>query len=99
MLSNLQIENIAVIKSASIDFENGFNVMTGETGAGKSIVIDSLNAILGERTSRDGGSYGLRHSRHYGKHLFHARSGRSGHTCRRPLSAGRNSRCSAASRK
>lgn len=53
MLSNLQIGNIAVIKSASIDFENGFNVMTGETGAGKSIVIDSLNAILGERTSRE----------------------------------------------
>lgn len=53
MLSNLQIENIAVIKGASIDFENGFNVMTGETGAGKSIVIDSLNAILGERTSRE----------------------------------------------
>ena len=53
MLSKLQIENIAVIKSASIDFENGFNVMTGETGAGKSIVIDSLNAILGERTSRE----------------------------------------------
>ena len=53
MLSNLQIENIAVIKRASIDFENGFNVMTGETGAGKSIVIDSLNAILGERTSRE----------------------------------------------
>lgn len=53
MLSNLQIENIAVIKSASIDFENGFNIMTGETGAGKSIVIDSLNAILGERTSRE----------------------------------------------
>lgn len=53
MLSNLQMENIAVIKSASIDFENRFNVMTGETGAGKSIVIDSLNAILGERTSRE----------------------------------------------
>lgn len=53
MLSNLQMENIAVIKSASIDFENGFNVMTGETGAGKSIVIDSFNAILGERTSRE----------------------------------------------
>ena len=53
MLSNLQIENIAVIKSASIDFENGFNVMTGETGAGKSIVIDSVNAIWGERTSRE----------------------------------------------
>ena len=42
MLSNLQIENIAVIKSASIDFENGFNVMTGETGAGKSIPRVSL---------------------------------------------------------
>ena len=53
MLKILTIENIAVIKSASIDFENGFNVMTGETGAGKSIVIDSLNAILGERTSRE----------------------------------------------
>ena len=63
MLSNLQIENIAVIKSASIDFENGFNVMTGETGAGKSIVIDSLNAILGERTSRElirSGAVGVR---------------------------------------
>lgn len=53
MLSNLQIENIAVIKKAVIDFKNGFNVMTGETGAGKSIVLDSLNAILGERTSRE----------------------------------------------
>lgn len=53
MLCNLQIENIAVIKKAVIDFKNGFNVMTGETGAGKSIVIDSINAILGERTSRE----------------------------------------------
>lgn len=53
MLSNLQIENIAVIKKAVIDFKKGFNVMTGETGAGKSIIIDSLNAILGERTSRE----------------------------------------------
>lgn len=53
MLLNLQIENIAVIKKAVIDLGNGFNVMTGETGAGKSIVIDSLNAILGERTSRE----------------------------------------------
>lgn len=53
MLSNLQIENIAIIKKAVIDFKDGFNVMTGETGAGKSIIIDSLNAVLGERTSRE----------------------------------------------
>lgn len=53
MLSNLKIENIAIIESASIDFDNNFNCMTGETGAGKSIVIDSINAILGEKTSRE----------------------------------------------
>ncbi len=53
MLSNLQIENVAIIKKAVIDFKDGFNVMTGETGAGKSIIIDSLNAALGERTSRE----------------------------------------------
>ena len=53
MLQYLHIENIAVIESANIDFTTGFNVMTGETGAGKSIIIDSLYAILGERTSRD----------------------------------------------
>jgi len=53
MLSQLFIKNIAVIESASIDFENGFNVFTGETGAGKSILIDSINAVLGGRTSRD----------------------------------------------
>lgn len=53
MLSNLKIENIAIIESASIDFENNFNCLTGETGAGKSIIIDSINAILGEKTSRD----------------------------------------------
>ncbi|MBE6827919.1 MAG: DNA repair protein RecN [Ruminococcaceae bacterium] len=53
MLSNLRIENIAIIKEAVIDFRDGFNVMTGETGAGKSIIIDSLNAVLGERTSRE----------------------------------------------
>ncbi len=53
MLSNLHIENIAVIEKASIDFAGGFNVLTGETGAGKSIVIDSINAVLGERTSRE----------------------------------------------
>lgn len=53
MLKNLYIENIAVIEKTSIDFTKGLNVLTGETGAGKSIVIDSINAILGNRTSRD----------------------------------------------
>lgn len=53
MLKYLHIENIAVIEKSDIEFESGFNVLTGETGAGKSIVIDSINAVLGERTSRD----------------------------------------------
>lgn len=53
MLLNLKIENIAIIEQASIDFCSGFNCMTGETGAGKSIVIDAINAILGEKTSRE----------------------------------------------
>ncbi len=53
MLESLKIENIAVIESAEIEFESGFNVLTGETGAGKSIIIDSLCAVLGERTSRE----------------------------------------------
>ncbi len=53
MLSNLKIQNIAIIENASIDFGNNFNCMTGETGAGKSIIIDSINAILGEKTSRE----------------------------------------------
>ena len=53
MLSVLHIENIAVIEQAEILFEGGFNVLTGETGAGKSIVIDAISAILGERTYRD----------------------------------------------
>ena len=53
MLSLLHIENIAVISSADILFDRGFNVLTGETGAGKSIVIDAISAIMGERTSRD----------------------------------------------
>ena len=53
MLKTLSIENIAVIEKADIEFSKGFNVLTGETGAGKSIVIDSINAILGERTSKE----------------------------------------------
>ena len=53
MLSLLHIENIAVIEQADISFDHGFNVLTGETGAGKSIVIDAISAILGERTYRD----------------------------------------------
>ena len=53
MLANLKIENVAVIEKAEVNFTEGFNVLTGETGAGKSILIDSINAILGNRTSRD----------------------------------------------
>ena len=53
MLSLLHIENIAVIESADISFDPGFNVLTGETGAGKSIVIDAISAILGQRAYRD----------------------------------------------
>ena len=53
MLKFLHIENIAVIERSDIEFSSGFNVLTGETGAGKSIVIDSINAVLGERTSRE----------------------------------------------
>ena len=52
MLTNLYIENIAVIEKSNIDFTNGLNVLTGETGAGKSIVIDAINAVLGKRSSR-----------------------------------------------
>ena len=52
MLTNLYIENIAVIEKSNIDFTSGLNVLTGETGAGKSIVIDSINAVLGKRSSR-----------------------------------------------
>ncbi len=53
MLTNLKISDIAIIKEAVIDFDSGLNVLTGETGAGKSIIIDAINAILGERTSRE----------------------------------------------
>ncbi len=53
MIKSLHIENIAVIEKTDIDFKDGFNVLTGETGAGKSIIIDAINAVLGERTSKD----------------------------------------------
>ena len=53
MLTDLKIENVAVIEKANIFFEDGLNVLSGETGAGKSIIIDSINAVLGERTSKD----------------------------------------------
>lgn len=53
MLLSLKIENIAIIENADIEFDAGLNVLTGETGAGKSIIIDSINAVLGERTSRE----------------------------------------------
>ena len=53
MLNELHIENIAVIERADIQFQAGLNVLTGETGAGKSIIIDSISAVLGERVSRD----------------------------------------------
>ena len=53
MLAQLFIRNIAVIEKASIDFEGGFTVLTGETGAGKSIIIDAIHAVLGERASKE----------------------------------------------
>lgn len=53
MLSVLKIQNIAIIESAEIEFSQGFNVLSGETGAGKSIILDSINAVLGFRTSRE----------------------------------------------
>ncbi len=53
MLKSLNIENIAVIEKTSIEFSNGFNVLTGETGSGKSILVDSLGAVLGSRTSKN----------------------------------------------
>lgn len=62
MLKTLDIENIAVIEKASVDFSSGLNVLTGETGAGKSIVVDSINAILGERTSRELVRHGADHA-------------------------------------
>ena len=57
MLSQLYIKNIAVISEAAIDFTGGLNVFTGETGAGKTILISAINAVLGERTSKETVSY------------------------------------------
>ena len=62
MLSLLHIENIAIIECADIAFDSGFNVLTGETGAGKSIVVDAIGAVLGERTSRELIRTGARHA-------------------------------------
>ena len=63
MLTQLHIENIAVIEKADIEFGKGLTVLTGETGAGKSIIVDSLGAVLGARTSRElvrtGAEYGV----------------------------------------
>ena len=53
MLKSINIENIAIIEKCNIDFTDGFNVLTGETGAGKSIIIDSINAVTGQRTSKE----------------------------------------------
>ena len=53
MLTSLYIENIAIIEKASLDLERGFGVLSGETGAGKSIIIDAINGIMGGRTSRE----------------------------------------------
>ena len=53
MLTNLKINDVAIIEEAVIEYDKGLNVMTGETGSGKSIVIDSINAVLGQRTSKE----------------------------------------------
>ena len=53
MLTSLHIENIAVIRSADLDLCSGFSALTGETGAGKSMIVDSINLLLGNRTSRE----------------------------------------------
>ena len=53
MLTSLHIENIAVIRKADLELEKGFSALTGETGAGKSMIVDSINLLLGNRTSRE----------------------------------------------
>ena len=63
MLSNLHVKNLALIEEENIDFEEGLNILSGETGAGKSIILGSINAALGAKTSPDfirtGAEYGL----------------------------------------
>ncbi|MCX7715249.1 MAG: AAA family ATPase, partial [Clostridia bacterium] len=63
MLIHLDIENIAVIEKLNIDLKDGMSVLTGETGAGKSIIIDSINLILGARTNKDLVRYGEKKAR------------------------------------
>ena len=70
MLSSLQIENVAVIQKANVHFEKGLNVLTGETGAGKSILIDSINAILGNRTCHAAQTRGAGNGQSSGLHLM-----------------------------
>ena len=53
MLATIHIENIAIMDNVSLDFNEGFNVLTGQTGAGKSIIIDSINLLTGERSSKE----------------------------------------------
>ena len=53
MLDYLHIENVAVAKNVEIEFKDGFNVLTGETGAGKSVIIDSINMLLGSKVSKE----------------------------------------------
>ena len=53
MLLELHVKNLALIEKADVEFGEGLNILTGETGAGKSIVIDAMSAVLGQRTSRD----------------------------------------------
>ena len=77
MLAELKIENVAVIQKAEVHFEPGLNVLTGETGAGKSIVIDSINAVLGERISRDLVRTGSRSARARSRSQGRARTGGS----------------------
>ena len=69
MLNSLHIENIAVIEKANVEFGRGFNVLTGETGAGKSMIIDSLDAVLGGRASREIVRHGAEGSCQRGFHL------------------------------
>jgi DNA repair protein RecN (Recombination protein N) len=75
MLQQLTIKNIALIEDISIEFNNGFNALTGETGAGKSIIIDSLNLVLGERADKELVRTGTNKARVEGIFLIDEKSG------------------------